>query len=91
MPPIAHLCDEHNRRLAEAEARLERGDVILKTVRRIEVAVCGDPDMGIEGLATLPRRVQRLERSRVWLLGAASVTGFTIGSLIPILLQIFPK
>ena len=65
-----HSCEDHARRLGEAEARLEKGDAILRTVRRIEVAVCGDPDMGIEGLATLPKRVAALERRYWWLLGA---------------------
>lgn len=63
-------CADHARRLEKAEARLEKGDAILATVKRIETAVCGDPDMGIEGLATLPKRVTALERRYWWLLGA---------------------
>lgn len=71
MAPPAHTpCEDHARRLGEAEARLEKGDAILRTVKRIETAVCGDPDMGIEGLATLPKRVTALERRYWWMLGA---------------------
>ena len=70
MPPPHTPCDDHARRLAEAESRLEKGDALLATLKRIETAVCGDPDMGIEGLATLPKRVTALERRYWWLLGA---------------------
>lgn len=69
-PPAHNQCEDHSRRLAEAEERLEKGDAILKTVKRIETAVCGDPAMGIEGLATLPKRVTALERRYWWMLGA---------------------
>lgn len=87
-PPTPHTpCEEHSRRLEKAEQRLEKGDAILTTVKRIETAVCGDPEMGVEGLATLPRRVQALERRQWWVLGgvAALSTG------IPLLLQMLGK
>lgn len=86
MPPThqPHPCDEHARRLLEAESRLEKGDAILKTVKRIETAVCGDPDMGIDGLATLPKRVQALERRQWWQLGAVAA----LSTAIPIILQL---
>lgn len=87
-PPTPHTpCEEHSHRLEKAEQRLEKGDAILATVKRIETAVCGDPEMGVEGLATLPRRVQALERRQWWVLGgvAALSTG------IPLLLQMLGK
>lgn len=68
--PTPTPCGEHGRRLDEHDKRLANGDKILATVKRIETAVCGDPDMGIEGLATLPKRVTALERRYWWLLGA---------------------
>lgn len=89
MPPSPQHtpCEEHSRHLAEHDARLAKGDAILTTVKRIETAVCGDPDMGIEGLATLPKRVQALERRQWWMLGgvAALSTG------IPLVLQMLGK
>lgn len=96
MPPTPtnHPCAEHARRLDKAETRLERGDAVLDVVKpmndvvkRIETAVCGDPEMGVEGLASLPKRVQALERRQWWMLGgvAALSTG------IPMLLQLLGK
>ena len=88
MAPPAHTpCEDHARRLGEAEARLEKGDAILRTVKRIETAVCGDPEMGIEGLSSLPKRVTALERRHWWTLGA--VTALSTG--IPLLLQLLGK
>lgn len=85
--PTSNPCADHARRIEKAEARLEKGDAILETVKRIETAVCGDPAMGIEGLATLPKRVTALERRQWWMLGgvAALSTG------IPMLLQLLGK
>ena len=87
-PPQAKPCDEHARKLAEIEARLDDGDRAFKVLRRIEVAVCGDEELGIVGLVSLHKRVQGLERWRTWLLGAAAVVGFTLGTLIPLGVQI---
>lgn len=95
MPPVSNYpCGEHMRRIEEAERRivehadrLTKGDTILKTVKRIESAVCGDPEMGVEGLASLPRRVQALERRHWWTLGAVAA----LSTGIPILLQLLGK
>lgn len=86
MPPIAHKppCDEHARQLEVIEERLAKGDLILDEVKRIARAVCGDPEMGIEGLASLPKRVQALERRQWWQLGAVAA----LSTAIPIILQL---
>ena len=85
--PTPTPCGEHARRLDEHDKRLANGDKILATVKRIETAVCGDPEMGIEGLSSLPKRVTALERRHWWTLGA--VTALSTG--IPLLLQLLGK
>ena len=87
MPPPHTPCEDHTQRLAEHDTRLAKGDAILEEVKRIRVAVCGDPDMGVEGLAALPAKVRALERRQWWMLGgvAALSTG------IPLLLQMLGK
>lgn len=88
MPPAAKApCDDHHQRLDEIARRLDDGDRAFKVLRRIEVAVCGDEELGIVGLVSLHKRVQSLERWRTWLLGAAAVVGFTLGTIVPLALQ----
>lgn len=94
MPPPSHPCDDHNRRLEAfserlegAEKRLDEGDTVLRSLKRIEIAVCGDEALGIPGLVSLHARVESLERGRTWVLGAAAV----LGAAVPIILQIVIK
>lgn len=84
-----HPCDAHAKALEAIGQRLDDGDRAFKVLRRIEVAVCGDEELGIIGLVSLHKRVQSLERWRTWLLGAAAVVGFTLGTVIPAALQVF--
>ena len=87
-PPNPHTpCEEHSRRLEKAEQRLEKGDAILATVKRIELAVCGDDELGIPGLVKLSVRVESLERGRAWLLGAAAA----LGVILPLAVQYITK
>ncbi|HLP07940.1 MAG TPA: hypothetical protein VK178_07225 [Opitutaceae bacterium] len=100
MPPTpqAVRCEQHTRdidemrrEIDECKRRLDDGSQILKAVREIRIAVCGDETLGIKGLVTLHERVQSLERGRAWLLGAGATAGFALGTLIPLGLQLFSK
>jgi len=90
MSAAPNRCEEHARKISEMEKRLEKGDAILTTVKRIEIAVCGDEAMGVKGLVSLHGRVESLERDRVWRLGAAAALGFVAGS-VPVLIALFKK
>ena len=93
MPPPnqPHPCEDHAKAIDAIGRRLDDGDRAFKVLRRIEVAVCGDEELGIVGLVSLHKRVQSLERWRTWLLGAAAVVGFTLGTVVPAVIQIFNR
>ena len=86
-PSQQQRCEEHSQKIAAMESRLEQGDAILATVKRIELAVCGDDELGIPGLVKLSVRVESLERGRAWLLGAAAA----LGVILPLAVQYITK
>lgn len=80
----ARKIDSFGERITKTESRLEKGDNVIATlvdsVKRIEMAVCGNPALGIPGLVSLHARVESLERWRTRQMAIAATLGFVFGN-----------